>query len=76
MLETSVELGYLRKAYQIQKDYIEGKIDKETFEKQMSDANCMYKFYLQAETERFRNEKMQIDMIMRISRLLTKHTEG
>ena len=34
MLEVSVELGYLRKAYQIQKDYIEGKIDKETFEKQ------------------------------------------
>ena len=75
MIEVSEELKHLRKAYQIQKDYIEGEIDKETFEKQMSDVNCMYKFYLQAEIERLRNEKMQIDMTTHISRLLTKHIE-
>lgn len=73
----SVELKHLRLVCEIQKRYIDGEISKETYKKQIDDANCVYKFYLQAESEKFRIEKTQMDMAVHLSRLLSgKNMEG
>lgn len=76
-IEQSVELKHLRSFCEIQKRYIDGEISKETYKKQIDDANCVYKFYLQAESEKFRIKKMQTDMAVHLSRLLSgKNMEG
>lgn len=76
-IEQSVELKHLRSVCEIQKRYIDGEISKETYKKQIDDANCVYKIYLQAESEKFRIEKMQMDMALHLSRLLSgKNVEG
>lgn len=76
-IEQSVELKHLRSVCEIQKRYIDGEISKETYKKQIDDANCVYKFYLQAESEKFRIKKMQTDMAVHLSRLLSgKNMEG
>ena len=70
-IEKSVELKHLRSICEIQKRYIDGEINKETYKKQIDDANCVYKFYLQAELEKIRIEKMQMDMAVHLSKLLS-----
>ena len=70
-IEQSVELKHLRTVCEIQKRYIDGEISKETYKKQINDANCVYKFYLKAESEKFRIEKMQMDMTVHLSELLS-----
>lgn len=70
-IEKSVELKHLRSICEIQKIYIDGEINKETYKKQIDDANFVYKFYLQAESEKFRIEKTQMDMVVYLSRLLS-----
>ena len=70
-IEQSVELKHLRTVCEIQKRYIDGEISKETYKKQINDANCVYKFYLQAESEKIRIEKMQMDMAVHLSKLLS-----
>lgn len=76
-IEQSIELKHLRSVCEIQKRYIDGEISKETYKKQIDDANCVYKIYLQAESEKFRIEKMQMDMAVHLSRLLSgKNVEG
>ena len=76
-IDQSVELKHLRSVCEIQKRYIDGEISKETYKKQIDDANCVYKFYLQAESEKFRIKKMQTDMAVHLSRLLSgKNMEG
>ena len=76
-IEQYVELKHLRAVCEIQKRYIDGEISKETYKKQIDNANCVYKFYLQAESEKFRIKKMQTDMAVHLSRLLSgKNMEG
>ena len=53
----SAELRHLRKVCEVQRDYIDGKINKEIYQRQIDDANCTYKFYLQEETEKLKLEK-------------------
>ena len=65
----SAELRHLRKVCEVQRDYIDGKINKEIYQRQIDDANCTYKFYLQEETEKL--EKDQIDMAIHFSKLLS-----
>ena len=76
-IEQYVELKHLRAVCKIQKRYIDGEISEETYKKQINDENCVYKFYLQAESEKIRIEKMQMDMAVHLSRLLSgKNMEG
>ena len=70
-IEESAQLKHLKKVCEVQQNFIDGKIDKETYQKQIHDANCTYKFYLQAETEKLRIEKMQMDMAVHFSKLLS-----
>ena len=50
----SAELRHLRKVCEVQRDYIDGKINKEIYQRQIDDANCTYKFYLQEEIEKLK----------------------
>ena len=70
-IEKSVELKHLRSVCEIQKRYIDGEISEETYKKQIDDANCVYKFYLESLTEKFRLEKSQTDMAVLFSNLLS-----
>lgn len=69
-IEESAELNHLRSVCEIQKRYIDGEISEETYKKQIDDANCVYKFYLQAESEKIRIKKTQMDMAIHLSKLL------
>ena len=60
----SAELRHLRKVCEVQRDYIDCKINKEIYQRQIDDANCTYKFYLQEEIEKLKLEKDQIDMVI------------
>ena len=68
--ENSAELIYLRKVCEIQRNYIDGKISKEIYQRQIDDANCTYIFYLKAETEKLKLEKAQMDIMIHFSKLL------
>lgn len=70
--EQFVELKHLRSVCEIQKRYIDGEISEETYKKQIDDANCVYKFYLQAQSEKLKIEKMQMDMAVHLSKLLSR----
>ena len=61
---------YLRKVCEIQRNYIDGKISKEIYQRQIDDANCTYIFYLKAETEKLKLEKAQMDIMIHFSKLL------
>ena len=72
----SAELRHLRKVCEVQRDYIDGKINKEIYQRQIDDANCTYKFYLQEEIEKLKLEKLklekdQIDVMIHFSKLLS-----
>ena len=66
----SAELRHLRKVCEVQRDYIDGKTNKEIYQRQIDDANCTYKFYLQEEIEKLKLEKDQIDIMIHFSTLL------
>ena len=67
----SAELRHLRKVCEVQRDYIDGKISKEIYQRQIDDANCTYIFYLKAETEKLKLEKAQMDIMIHFSKLLS-----
>lgn len=67
----SAELRHLRKVCEIQRNYIDRKISKEIYQRQIDDANCTYKFYLQEETEKLKLEKAQMDIMIHFSKLLS-----
>ena len=75
-IEQSGELKHLKSVCEIQKRYIDGEISKETYKKQIDDANCVYKFYLQAESEKIKIEKMRMDMAVHLSKLLSGKNMG
>ena len=65
------ELRHLKKVCEIQRNYIDGKISKEIYQRQIDDANCTYIFYLKAETEKLKLEKAQMDILINFSKLLS-----
>ena len=61
--ENLVELKYLKRVCEIQKKYIDGSIDKETYKKQMEDADLVYILYLQEISESLKLQKMQMEIV-------------
>ena len=74
--EKLVELKHLKKVCEIQKKYIDGSIDKETYKKQMEDADLVYILYLQETSESLKFQKTQMEMVEDFMKKLTTENEG
>ena len=73
--EKLVELKYLKRVCGIQKKYIDGSIDKETYKKQMEDADLVYILYLQETSESLKFQKTQTEMVGDFMKKLTAGNE-
>lgn len=73
--EKLVELQHIKRVCEIQKKYIDGSIDKETYKKQMEDADIVYILYLQETSESLNFQKMQIEMVEDFMKKLTTGNE-
>ena len=58
--EKLVELKHLKRVCEIQKKYIDGSIDKETYKNQMEDAELVHILYLQEICESLKLQKTQM----------------
>ena len=74
--ENLVELKHLKRVCEIQKKYIDGSIDKETYKKQMEDADLVYILYLQEISESLKLQKTQMEMVEDFMKKLTTGNEG
>ena len=74
--EKLVELEYLKRVCEIQKKYIDGSIDKETYKKQMEDADLVYILYLQEISESLKLQKTQMEIVKDFMKKLTTGNEG
>lgn len=75
--EKLVELKHLKRVCEIQKKYIDGSIDKETYKKQIEDADLVYVLYLQETSESLKLQKTQMEMVEDfIKKLTTGNEEG
>ena len=74
--EKLVELKHLKRVCEIQKKYIDGSIDKETYKKQMEDADLVYILYLQEISEGLKLQKTQMEMVEDFMKKLTTGNEG
>ncbi len=73
--EKLVELKHLKRVCEIQKKYIDGSIDKETYKKQMEDADLVYILYLQETSESLKFQKTQMEMVEDFMKKLTTGNE-
>ena len=74
-MDVMVELKYLKRVCGIQKKYIDGSIDKETYKKQMEDADLVYILYLQETSESLKFQKTQAEMVGDFMKKLTAGNE-
>lgn len=74
--EKLMELKHLKRVCEIQKKYIYGNIDKETYKKQMEDAELVYILYLQETSESLKFQKTQMKMVEDFMKKLTTGNEG
>ena len=74
--EKLVELKHLKRVCEIQKKYIDGSIGKETYKKQIEDADLVYILYLQEISESLKLQKTQIEMVEDFMKKLTTGNEG
>ena len=74
--EKLVELKHLKRVCEIQKKYIDGSIDKETYKKKMEDADLVYTLYLQETSESLKFQKTQMEMVEDFMKKLTAENEG
>ena len=74
--EKLVELKHLKRVCEIQKKYIDGSIDKETYKKQMEDAELVYILNLQETSEILKRQKTQMEMVEDFMKKLTTGNEG
>lgn len=63
-LDLSVELKRLRKVCKIQKDFIDGKIDRDSFDKLIVDANCTHNLWLEEKANRMKMEQENLNMVL------------
>ena len=75
-IEKSVELKHLRFICEIQKKYIDGSIDKETYKKKMEDADLVYTLYLQETSESLKFQKTQMEMVEDFMKKLPREMKG
>ena len=73
--EKLVELKHLKRVCEIQKKYIDGSIDKETYKKQIEDADLVYILYLQETSESLKFQKTQMEMVEDFMKKLTTGNE-
>lgn len=73
--EKLVELKHLKRVCEIQKKYIDGSIDKETYKKQIEDADLVYILYLQETSESLKFQKTQMEMVDDFMKKLTTGNE-
>ncbi len=73
--EKLVELKHLKRVCEIQKKYIDGSIDKETYKKQMKGADLVYILYLQETSESLKFQKTQMEMVEDFMKKLTTKNE-
>ena len=73
--EKLVELKHLKRVCEIQTKYIDGSIDKETYKKQMEDAELVYILYLQETCEILKLQKTQMEMVGDFMKKLTTGNE-
>lgn len=73
--EKLVELKHLKRVCEIQKKYIDGSIDKETYKKQMEDADLVYILYLQEASEGLKIQKTKMEMVEDFMKKLTTGNE-
>ena len=72
-----VEIKHLKRVCEIQKKYIDGSIDKETYKKQIEDADLVDVLYLQETSESLKLQKTQMEMVEDfIKKLTTGNEEG
>ena len=74
--EKLVELKHLKRVCEIQKKYIDGSIGKETYKKQIEDADLVYILYLQEISESLKLQKTQMEMVEDFMKKLTTGNEG
>ena len=63
-IDLSVELKRLRKVCKIQQDFIDGKIDRDSFEKLIVDANCTHILWLEEKVNKMKMERENLNMVL------------
>ena len=75
VMEKLAELKHLKRVCEIQKKYIDGSIGKETYKKQIEDADLVYILYLQEISESLKLQKTQMEMVEDFMKKLTTGNE-